>query len=155
MSTASRARSAGRRFASGAGQTGLAMAGGAVYYGAHALLTPTLYGSDAANIPKRSWMLPVAGIIGGHLLSKVSRVGTMGAGLAGGAVAIGIEQVQLAISIKKNQAASATTGTSGVGALVEPADIRALPAAQTGYVDESGALWAPPDARHEAAGLSL
>lgn len=154
MSTSSRARAAGRSFASGAGQTGLAMAGGAVYYGAHALLSPSLYGTEPTNIPKRCWILPVAGIVGGHLLSKVGRVGTMGAGLAGGAVAIGIEQVQLAVSIKKNTAAPAATGTSGVGALVEPNEIRALP--QTGYIDEeSGALWGAPDARHEAAGLSL
>ena len=150
----SRARAAGRSLASGAAQTGMAMAGGAIYYGAHALLSPSLYGSDAANIPKRCWMLPVAGVIGGHLLSKVGRVSTIGAGLAGGATAIGIEQVQLAISVKKNSAAAAT-GTSGVGALIEPADVRALPAAQTGYMDESGALWAPPESRHEAAGLSL
>ena len=132
------------------------MAGGAVYYGAHALLSPTLYGTEATNIPKRCWILPVAGIIGGHLLSNVGRIGSVGVGLAGGATAIGIEQVQLAISIAKNQPKEEKpAGTSGVGALIEPADIRQLAAAQTGYVDDSGALWGAPDARHEAAGLSL
>jgi hypothetical protein len=153
----SRARSAGRRFAATAAQTGLAMGGGLVYYGAHALVTPSLYGTDASNIPKRAWMLPVGGIIGGSLLTAAPKISSVGLGLIGGAVAIGAEQIQMAISIKKNAAAS---GTQGVGALLEPGDMRASRqlASQTGEVDEAGALYAPPDHRRairEAAGLSI
>lgn len=159
MPGTSRARAAGRRFASGAAQTGFAMAGGAVYYGLHALITPSLYGTDQANIPKRCWYLPVGGVIAGHLLAMAPKISSMGLGMAGGATAIGIEQIQMGISIKKNAAAS---GTAGVGALLEPSDIRApaLQAAQpgTGWTeeDESGALWQAANVyRGEAAGLSL
>lgn len=158
MNSSSRARAAGRRFASGAAQTGFAMAGGAIYYGAHALTTPSLYGTDPNNIPKRSWIMPVAGVVVGHLVTMAPKIGSLGLGLAGGATAIGIEQIQMGISIKKNQAASGQPQTSGVGALLEPRDIapRQLPAG-TGYVeeDEAGALWGAPRGVHEAAGLSL
>lgn len=149
--TSARARAAGRRIASGAAQTGLAMAGGAVYYGLHALITPSLYGQDSNNIPKRSWMTPVGGVVVGHLLSG-TKIGAMGLGLAGGATAIGVEQVQLGMSIKKNAALQAQPAqTSGVGALLEPGDV----VSTRELVGESGALWSPPVYAHEAAGLSL
>jgi len=156
----SRARAAGRKFASGAAQTGFAMAGGAVYYGAHALTTPSLYGTDANNIPKRGWILPVAGVVVGHLVAMAPKIGSMGLGLAGGATAIGIEQIQMGISIKKNAAAS---GTSGVGALLEARDVRMAPQLpsgtgyvdEAGYADDAGALWGNPVGAHEAAGLSI
>jgi len=159
MDSTSRARSAGRRFASTAAQTGMAMGGGLVYYGAHSLLTPSLYGTEAMNIPKRCWIVPVAGIIGGSLATMAPKIASVGLGLVGGAVAIGAEQIQMGISIKKN-AANQPGGTSGVGALLEPGDVRAAPmlrAAETGEV-ETGALYAPPDHRNmirEAAGLSI
>lgn len=159
MPETSRARAAGRRFASGAAQTGFAMAGGAVYYGLHALISPSLYGTESSNIPKRCWWLPVGGVVAGHLLAMAPKVSSMGLGLAGGATAIGIEQIQMGISIKKNAAAS---GTAGVGALLEPADVRApmlAPGVGVGWVeepDESGALWGAANVyRGEAAGLSL
>lgn len=156
----SRARAAGRRFASGAAQTGFAMAGGGVYYGAHALVSPSLYGTDANNIPKRCWMLPVLGVIAGHLLTKAPKIGSMGLGLAGGATAIGIEQIQMGVSIKKNQAASGTAGFDA-GAL-----LGGSPRQLSGGVGEvaedeadAGVLWSGPNygnaVRHEAAGLSL
>lgn len=150
----SRARSAGRRFANTAAQTGLAIGGGLVYYGAHALITPSLYGSDANNVPKYCWVTPAAGIVGGALLTLAPKIASGGLGLVGGATAIGAEQIQMAISIKKNQQPAQT---SGVGALLEPGDVRAVPqmASQTGEVD-AGALYSPPDRRrHEAAGLSI
>jgi len=155
----SRARGAGRRFASTAAQSGLAAGGGLVYYGAHALITPSLYASDSANIPKRAWIVPTAGILGGALLTMAPKISSVGLGVVGGAVAIGAEQIQLAISIKKNQAASGqpAAGTSGVGALLEPGDVRAAPqlASPTGV----GALYQPPEhyrnVVHEAAGLSV
>jgi hypothetical protein len=159
-SIGARARSAGRRFASGAAQTGFAMAGGAVYYGIHALLTPTLYGNDANNIPKRCWMTPVGGVVVGHLVSMAPKIGSMGIGLVGGATAIGIEQIQMGISIRKNQA-NLPQQTSGVGALVEASEVRMvqqLPAG-TGEVSDAGALWGSPNHIQslvgEAAGLSL
>jgi hypothetical protein len=158
----SRARSAGRRFASTAAQTGMAMGGGLVYYGAHALLTPSLYGSDAMNIPKRCWIAPAAGVVGGALLTMAPKVQSVGLGLVGGAVAIGAEQIQMAISINKNKAnqPAAAAGTSGVGSLLEPGDLRAgrQLASETGEPSDTGALWNPPDHRRyvrEAAGLSL
>lgn len=154
----SRARAAGRKLAGGAAQTGFAMAGGAIYYGAHALTTPSLYGTDPNNITKRSWIMPVAGVVVGHLLTRAPKIGAMGLGLAGGATAIGIEQIQMGISIKKNQAASGMAQTSGFdsGALLEPGDVRQL-SGGTGYVenDDAGALWGAPRGAHEAAGLSL
>jgi hypothetical protein len=154
-----RARSAGRRFASTAAQTGLAAGGGLVYYGGHALLTPSLYGTDAMNIPKRCWILPVAGIIGGALLTMAPKVASVGLGIVGGATAIGAEQIQMGISIKKNQA-NQPQGTTGVGALLEPGDLRAAPqlASNVGEVYDAGALYQPPDHRRavrEAAGLSI
>lgn len=156
----SRARAAGRRIASGAAQTGFAMAGGAIYYGAHALTTPSLYGTDPNNIPKRSWMIPVAGVIVGHLVSRAPKIGAMGLGLAGGATAVGIQQIQMGISVKKNAAASGQTSGFDSGALLEPGDVspRQLQSAQSnvGYMDEdAGALWGNPRGAHEAAGLSL
>jgi hypothetical protein len=157
MTETSRARSAGRRFASAAGQTAMAGAGGLVYYGAHSLATPSLYGADAMNIPRRCWIVPAIGIVAGGALSGAPKVGAAGLGLVGGAVAIGAQQVQLAVGIKKN--AASAPSTAGVGALLEPGDVRtrALPA-QTGEVDETGALWAPPGMQHlvsEAAGIGL
>lgn len=157
MDSTSRARSAGRRFASTAAQTGMAMGGGLVYYGAHSLLTPSLYGTDAMNIPKRSWIVPVAGIVGGSLATMAPKIAAVGLGLVGGAVAIGAEQIQMGISIKKN-AANQPGGTSGVGALLEPGDMRAAPMLQAAPEVETGALYAPPDHRNmirEAAGLSI
>jgi len=156
----SRARSAGRRFASTAAQTGLAMGGGLVYYGLHALITPSLYGTDAMNIPKRCWITPVGGIVAGSLLTMAPKVASGGLGLVGGATAIGAEQIQMAISIKKNAANVPAAGTTGVGALLEPGDLRAgrQLASQTGEVDDAAALYAPPEHRtrvREAAGLSL
>ena len=160
MDSASRARSAGHRFGATAAQTGLAMGGGLVYYGAHALITPSLYGTDAMNIPRRAWITPVAGIVGGALLTMAPKVESVGLGLIGGAVAIGAEQIQMAMSIKKNAANQPAT-TAGVGSLLEPRDMRAGPqlASQTGEV-EAGALWQPPEHHYyssisEAAGLSL
>jgi hypothetical protein len=150
----SRARAAGRKFASGAAQTGFAMAGGAIYYGAHALTTPSLYGTDPNNITKRSWIMPVAGVVVGHLVTMAPKIGALGLGLAGGATAIGIEQIQMGISIKKNQAASGQTSGFDAGALLEPGDVRQLPSG-TGYVEDAGALWGVPSGAHEAAGLSL
>jgi hypothetical protein len=154
MPETSRARAAGRRFASGAAQTGFAMAGGAVYYGLHALITPSLYGTDSANVPKRCWWLPVGGVIAGHVLAMAPKIASMGLGLAGGATAIGIEQIQMGVSIKKNAAAS---GTDGVGALLEPQDVRGALPSGTGWAEEdSGALWGAANVyRGEAAGLSL
>ncbi len=155
MPETSRARAAGRRFASGAVQTGFAMAGGAVYYGMHALITPSLYGSDANNVVKYCAALPIAGVIAGGLLSAAPKIGSMGLGLAGGATAIGIEQIQMAMAIKKNQ----PSGTSGVGALLEPQDVRAALPSGTGWAEEgpdAGTLWNPASVyRGEAAGLSL
>ena len=157
----SRARSAGRRFASTAAQTGLAAGGGLVYYGAHALLTPSLYGTDAMNIPKRCWILPIAGIIGGGLLSMAPKIQSVGLGVVGGAVAIGAEQIQMGISINKNKANQPqAAGAAGVGSLLEPGDMRAAPrlASGVGEVEEAGALWSPPDhvrMTREAAGLSI
>jgi hypothetical protein len=155
MPETSRARAAGRRFASGAVQTGFAMAGGAVYYGLHALITPSLYGSDANNVVKYCAALPIAGVIAGGLLSAAPKIGSMGLGLAGGATAIGIEQIQMAMAIKKNQQPAA--GTAGVGALLEPQDIRGALPSGTGWAeDDSGALWGAANVyRGEAAGLSL
>jgi hypothetical protein len=155
----SRARGAGRRFASTAAQSGLAGGGGLVYYGAHALITPSLYGTDSQNIPKRAWIVPVGGIVGGGLLTMVPKISSVGLGIIGGAVAIGAEQLQMAISIKKNAAASGAPAaqTAGVGSLLEPGDLRAAPqlASPTGV----GALYQPPEhARslvQEAAGLSV
>jgi hypothetical protein len=160
MDSASRARSAGHRFGATAAQTGLAMGGGLVYYGAHALITPSLYGTDAMNIPKRAWITPVAGIVGGALLTMAPKVSSVGLGLIGGAVAIGAEQIQMAMSIKKN-AANQPAQTAGVGSLLEPGDMRAAGqlASQTGDVIDTGVLWQPPEHRYgsisEAAGLSL
>lgn len=137
------------------------MAGGGVYYGAHALITPSLYGTDANNIPKRCWMVPVLGVIAGHLLTKAPKIGAMGLGLAGGATAIGVEQIQMGISIKKNQAASGTAGFDA-GALLAAGEARQLAGGVGAMEDgeeEAGILWAPPNMRgsmrHEAAGLSL
>jgi hypothetical protein len=158
MPETSRARAAGRRFASGLAQTGFAIAGGAVYYGLHALITPSLYGTSSANIPSRCWYLPLAGIVGGNVLAMAPKIANMGHGLAGGATAIGIEQIQMAVSIKKNAAASGQSGTSGVGALLEPSDIQPPQLASAVGVGEveSGALWGAADLyRGEAAGLSL
>lgn len=158
MPETSRARAAGRRFASGAAQTGFAMAGGAVYYGLHALITPSLYGSEASNVPKRCWWLPVGGVIAGHVLAMAPKISSMGLGLAGGATAIGIEQIQMGVSIKKNAAAS---GTAGVGALLEPTDVRApqlAPNVGVGWTEEpdAGAMWGAANVyRGEAAGLSI
>jgi hypothetical protein len=155
MDSTSRARSAGARFASTAGQTGLAMGGGLVYFGAHSYITPTVYGTDPTNVMKRAWMLPVAGVIVGSLVTAVPKIASVGHGLVGGAVAIGAEQLLMAASIKKNQAAS---GTSGVGALLEPGDrsaVRQL-AGNTGEVEDAGALYQPPSYRRsDAAGLSI
>lgn len=155
MDSTSRARSAGARFASTAGQTGLAMGGGLVYYGAHALATPKLYGTDSANVPKRAWIVPVVGIIGGSLLTAVPKISAVGHGLVGGAVAIGAEQLQMALAIKKNT----PTGAQGVGALLEPGDRSAMRqlASGTGEVEDAGALYEPPTRyrRSEAAGLSI
>lgn len=147
-----------RKIGATAAQTAMSMAGGGVYYGMHALITPSVYGTDAANIPKRCWWIPVLGVVGGNFLSMIPKVGSIGHGVAGGATAIGIEQVQMAVSIVKNRKAS---GTSGVGALLDPSrDQRQLPAAQpraeAGYTEETeaGALWTSPQLR-ELAGLSL
>lgn len=152
MTVKTRARAAGRRFAGSLAQTGLGMVGGGVYFGAHTLISPSIYGQDSTNIPKRSWILPVGGIIGGHLLG-MTRVGSVGVGLVGAATAIGIQQIQLGMAIKAN-APAPTTETKGydAGALLEPGDpaIQALGARQE---DEAGALWQAPV--HEAAGLSL
>lgn len=156
MPEPSRARSAGRRFGAALGHTGMAMAGGAVYYGVHAMLTPTLYGTDTANIPKRCWWLPVAGVIGGGLLTAAEKVAPVGYGIAGGATAIGIEQIQLGVSIKKNAAIAPSTTTTQTGALLEPNDVRSLPPKDTGYEEDAGALWGAANVyRGEAAGLSL
>ncbi len=162
MTTSARARAAGRRFAGGAAQTALSMAGGAVYYGAHALATPSIYGTDPNNIPKRSWMLPVLGIIAGHAVTMMPKAAAAGYGVAGGATAIGLEQIQMGISIKKNQAASGmapAAGTSGVGALLEPRDIRPAQLAGAGVgeveYEDAGALWGSPTGVHEAAGLTI
>lgn len=156
MPETSRARAAGRRFGSGAVQTGFAAAGGAIYYGLHALITPGLYGSDANNVPKYYWMLPVGGIVAGTALSMAPKIGSMGLGLAGGAVAIGIEQMQMALQIKKNQPKKETTG---VGALLEPMDVRAPQLTPgVGWTEEpdAGAMWGAANVyRGEAAGLSI
>lgn len=155
MDSTSRARSAGARFASTAGQTGLAMGGGLVYYGAHALATPKLYGTDSANVPKRAWIMPLLGIVGGGLVTAVPKMQAAGHGLIGGAVAIGAEQLQMAMAIKKN---TPNAQTSGVGALLDPGDrdaVRQL-ASNTGEVEDVGALYQPPSYyRSEAAGLSI
>jgi hypothetical protein len=100
-------------------------------------------------------MLPLAGIVAGGALSMAPKIGSMGLGLAGGATAIGIEQIQMAVQISKNRPKETTTG---VGALLEANDVRALPSG-TGYAEEdedSGALWGAANVyRGEAAGLSL
>jgi hypothetical protein len=163
MDSTERARSAGRRFASTAGRTGLAMGGGAIYFGAHALTTPSLYGTDPMNIPRRCWMVPVAGVIAGGLLSAAPKVEAVGLGVVGGAVAIGAEQIMMGISINRNKAnlPQPAAGTSGVGSLLEPGDLRAGRelASQTGEViDNTGALYQPPEHLRlvrEAAGLSV
>lgn len=152
MSIKNRARAAGRRIGSGMAQTALAMAGGGVYFGAHTLLTPSIIGNDPAKLVGRAWILPVAGVIGGHLLTRAPKAASAGLGVVGGATAIGIEQIQFAMQIKKQQSAAAS---SNVGALLEPGDVRsaALPAAEAGYAEDAGALWTAPV--REAAGLSI
>lgn len=152
MTIKSRARSAGRRFGASLAQSGLGMVGGGVYFGAHTLLSPTIYGTETANITKRAWMLPVAGIVGGHLLG-MTKVSSVGVGLVGAATAVGIQQIQVGIAAKANQALQPGQ-TEGVGALLEPGDIgpaQLSAASQQGL--DAGALWQSPV--HEAAGLSL
>jgi hypothetical protein len=131
------------------------MVGGGVYYGAHTLILPSIYGTAAANIPKRCWWLPVAGIVGGHLVGMAPKVGTVGAGIVGGATAIGIEQIQMGISINKQLAAAPAAAASNTGALLAPNDI--APRQMAAAPEESGALWGAPNTQfaHEAAGLSL
>lgn len=119
MAFGSRARAAGRKIAGGLAGTGLAAAGGGVYFGAQTLLTPTIYGGDQNNIPKRAWVLPVVGIIGGHMLARAPKVGAVGLGMVGGAVALGIEQIQLGMAMKAN-AALAPAAASNTGALLGP-----------------------------------
>lgn len=150
MSMKSRARNAGRKIAGGLASSGMAMAGGGVYFGAQTLLYPTVIGGDTNNIIKRSWILPVAGIVAGHMLTALPKVGAVGLGAVGGATAMGIEQLQLAMTLKKNQGVTATN----TGALLEPSEVRQIPAGSSGggYSD-AGAMWSPPV--HEAAGLSL
>jgi hypothetical protein len=132
----------------------MAMAGGAAYYGVHAITVPSLYGSDSANVVKRCWYIPVAGIIGGHFLARIQKITPVGHGLAGGATAIGIEQIQMAFSIKKNQQPAAAA-PAGTGALLEPSDVHSRPqlASNVGEVEDAGALWQAPV--REAAGLGV
>jgi hypothetical protein len=131
------------------------MAGGGAYFGAQTLLAPSIMGTDPAKIVGRAWILPVAGIIGGHLLTAIPKIGALGFGAVGGATAMGVEQIQFAMAIKKQQAPVTATNT---GALLEPSDLRSLPAGSgigggSGYGQDAGALWTSP--QHEAAGLSL
>jgi hypothetical protein len=135
------------------------MGGGLVYFGAHALVTPSIYGTDAMNIPKRCWILPIAGVVAGSLLTMAPKVASAGLGFVGGAVAIGAEQIQMGVSINKNKANQPQpAGTTGVGSLLEPGDLHAGRQLASGVGEvEAGALYQPPDHRRavrEAAGLS-
>jgi hypothetical protein len=159
MSTKSRARAAGRGLIKGAGGTGMAMAGGAIYYGAHTVTAPSLYGADSANVTKRFWMLPVAGIVAGHVLARMPKISQVAAGLVGGATAIGIEQAQLAMQIRKNASAT-VSAPANTGSLLSPSDVapRQLASNVGGYEGEdAGALWGSPDmvVGHEAGGLTI
>lgn len=144
MAIGTRARAAGRKIASGLAGSGMAAAGGGVYFGAQTLLAPTLYGGEQANISKRAWMLPAAGVIAGHLLSRAPKIGAVGLGMVGGAVALGIEQIQLGMAIKAN--AALAPAPSNTGALLAPGgQSYALPmASNTGEAEysEAGALYA-------------
>jgi len=153
MSMKSRARAAGRRIAGGALNSALAMAGGGAFFGAHTFIAPkVMSGADPRAMTLRAMATPLAGVVVGHLLTGMPKMGAAGLGVVGGATAIGIEQLQFALAIEKQQA---STPASNTGALLQPSDVRAF---NTGGVDsydsyDAGALYQPQI--DEAAGLGL
>ena len=144
-------------------RTAMAGGGGLLYFGAHAVATPMIYGgNDPKKIPSRCWILPLVGVIAGAAVSAVKPVQALGEGLVGGALALGGQQVQVGMTLAKAAKQQATSQQSPAaptraetGALLEPRDVyasRPMPV-------ETGALYAPPDysalSMHELAGLSI
>lgn len=159
------ARAAGRGFGGMAMRTAMAGGGGLLYFGAHAVSTPMIYGgNDPKKIPGRCWILPLVGVVAGAAVSAVRPVQALGEGIVGGALALGGQQVQVGIQLAKAQkqqaaaAAPAAPTRAETGALLEPRDVyasRPMP-------QDTGALYAPPDysamsamGMHELAGLSI
>lgn len=122
-----------KQFAKDAGKTGLLGGiGGLVGGGAKMLVEPSLF-KDQTAIRKWWFAVPLGEMVLGAIAGAFGKTALAGAGLAGAAVAHGLENANMAIAIKRNQ--PAPTGTSGFGDY------------------EAGALYAsPPPALGEGVG---
>jgi hypothetical protein len=109
--------------------------GGLVGGGAKMLVEPSLF-KDQTAMKKWWFAVPLAELVLGAIGGAIPKTALVGAGLAGAGVAHALENANMAIAIKRNQAA-APTQTSGygddAGNLVSP--MRAL---------EAGSLFAGP-----------
>jgi hypothetical protein len=110
--------------------------GGLVGGGAKMLVEPSLF-KDQTAMKKWWFAVPLAELVLGAIGGAIPKTALVGAGLAGAGVAHALENANMAIAIKRNQAAAPATNTSGygddAGNLVSP--MRAL---------EAGSLFGGP-----------
>jgi hypothetical protein len=152
---ASRAKAAGRAVVKGLGGTLLAGGVGAIGYGIHGIAAKiTAPGGDMSKYPGRGWIPGVAMLVAGHMLKRRPRLTTAAIALQGAAGFSLAEYGTLAYIIKQNAAnqppSGAQAGTSGVGAVMGPADLQDTGALLTGYEVEA-AGYADYDPMYAAA----
>jgi hypothetical protein len=130
--------------------------GGLLAAGLKMFIDPLLF-KDQSKMVKFCWVSPAAEAVLGGIGGAFDKTAMAGAGLSGAAVAHLVENVGMAISIKKNSAsAPATTQGYDAGALVMPRELAGFsgPSLNTAgmsgpsfshvaYRDDTGALVMP------------
>jgi hypothetical protein len=88
--------------------------GGLVGGGAKMLVEPSLF-KDQTAMKKWWFAVPLGELILGAIGGAIPKTALVGAGLAGAGVAHALENANMAIAIKRNQAAAPASNTSGYG----------------------------------------
>lgn len=104
--------------------------GGAVGTGLKMVAEPSIM-KDSTQVVGRFWIIPVVELVASAVVGSFAKGEQAGAGLAGAGFSHLIENGNMAIAAKRNQAPANTSGYGDTGALVSPGR---LPAANTGWM---------------------